>query len=111
MTDDVNSRPIPSQTYLIKNYWSRHYKQLCKGTSWATNTLNRGISESIVMVVSIKHPEIILHFLLSWEDKTVSVCVCVLQTGLWGLPSCGSFLCHQQRKFIAEAVVSCPFSK
>uniref|UniRef100_A0A8C6W6M5 H/ACA ribonucleoprotein complex subunit 2 n=1 Tax=Nannospalax galili TaxID=1026970 RepID=A0A8C6W6M5_NANGA len=50
---------------------SRNYKQLEKGANEATKTLNRGISEFIVMAADAEPLEIILHLPLLCEDKNV----------------------------------------
>lgn len=48
-----------------------HFKQLRKGANEATKTLNRGISEFIVMAADAEPLEIILHLPLLCEDKNV----------------------------------------
>merc|ERR1712146_435402 len=48
-----------------------HYKQLKKGANEATKTLNRGISEFIVMAAVAEPIEILLHLPLLCEDKNV----------------------------------------
>ncbi|KAI8910767.1 putative SNU13-component of the U4/U6.U5 snRNP [Entophlyctis helioformis] len=48
-----------------------HYKQLKKGANEATKTLNRGISEFIVMAADTEPIEILLHLPLLCEDKNV----------------------------------------
>ncbi|RKP04440.1 ribonucleo protein-associated protein [Thamnocephalis sphaerospora] len=48
-----------------------HYKQLKKGANEATKTLNRGISEFIVMAADTDPLEILLHLPLLCEDKNV----------------------------------------
>lgn len=48
-----------------------HYKQLRKGANEATKTLNRGISEFIVMAADTEPIEILLHLPLLCEDKNV----------------------------------------
>ncbi|RSH88543.1 RNA binding protein snu13 [Apiotrichum porosum] len=48
-----------------------HYKQLKKGANEATKTLNRGISEIIVMAGDVEPIEIVLHLPLLCEDKNV----------------------------------------
>ncbi|KAJ1998286.1 RNA binding protein snu13, partial [Coemansia thaxteri] len=48
-----------------------HYKQLKKGANEATKTLNRGISEFIVMAADCEPIEILLHLPLLCEDKNV----------------------------------------
>ncbi|KAK2648173.1 hypothetical protein Ddye_015662 [Dipteronia dyeriana] len=48
-----------------------NYKQLKKGANEATNTLNRGIFEFIVMVVDAEPLEILLHLPLLAEDNNV----------------------------------------
>ncbi|XP_022374579.1 NHP2-like protein 1 isoform X1 [Enhydra lutris kenyoni] len=50
---------------------SCNYKQLRKGANEATKTLNRGISEFIVMAADAEPLEIILHLPLLCEDKNV----------------------------------------
>uniref|UniRef100_A0A4X2LMS9 H/ACA ribonucleoprotein complex subunit 2 n=1 Tax=Vombatus ursinus TaxID=29139 RepID=A0A4X2LMS9_VOMUR len=50
---------------------SCHDKQLWKGANEATETLNRGISEFIVMAADAEHLEIILHLPLLSADKNV----------------------------------------
>ena len=48
-----------------------HYKQTKKGANEATKTLNRGISELIVMAADAEPIEILLHLPLLCEDKNV----------------------------------------
>ncbi|KAK9359888.1 50S ribosomal protein L30e-like protein [Lipomyces starkeyi] len=48
-----------------------HYHQLKKGANEATKTLNRGISEFIIMAADTEPIEIILHLPLLCEDKNV----------------------------------------
>jgi len=48
-----------------------NYKQIKKGANEATKTLNRGISELIVMAADAEPLEIILHLPLLCEDKNV----------------------------------------
>ncbi|KAK4048712.1 RNA binding protein snu13 [Microbotryomycetes sp. JL221] len=48
-----------------------HYKQLKKGANEATKTLNRGISEIIIMTADTEPIEILLHLPLLCEDKNV----------------------------------------
>ena len=48
-----------------------HFKQLRKGANEATKTLNRGISEFIVMAADAEPLEILLHLPLLCEDKNV----------------------------------------
>ncbi|GMH76394.1 hypothetical protein TrVE_jg778 [Triparma verrucosa] len=48
-----------------------NYKQLKKGANEATKTLNRGISEMIVMAADAEPLEILLHLPLLCEDKNV----------------------------------------
>ena len=50
---------------------SANYKQLKKGANEATKTLNRGISEFIVMSADAEPLEILLHLPLLCEDKNV----------------------------------------
>ena len=48
-----------------------NYKQLRKGANEATKTLNRGISDLIVMAADAEPLEILLHLPLLCEDKNV----------------------------------------
>jgi U4/U6 small nuclear ribonucleoprotein SNU13 len=48
-----------------------NYKQLKKGANEATKTLNRGISEFIVLAADTEPIEILLHLPLLCEDKNV----------------------------------------
>jgi U4/U6 small nuclear ribonucleoprotein SNU13 len=48
-----------------------HYKQIKKGANEATKTLNRGISEFIIMAADAEPIEILLHLPLLCEDKNV----------------------------------------
>lgn len=48
-----------------------NYKQLKKGANEATKTLNRGISELIILAADVEPIEIVLHLPLLCEDKNV----------------------------------------
>jgi len=48
-----------------------NYKQVKKGANEATKTLNRGISEFIVLTADTEPIEILLHLPLLCEDKNV----------------------------------------
>ncbi|KAL2470572.1 Ribosomal protein L7Ae/L30e/S12e/Gadd45 family protein [Abeliophyllum distichum] len=48
-----------------------NYKQLKKGANEATKTLNRGISEFVVMAADTEPLEILLHLPLLAEDKVI----------------------------------------
>ncbi|KAJ8905106.1 hypothetical protein NDN08_001616 [Rhodosorus marinus] len=48
-----------------------NYKQLKKGANEATKTLNRGISELIILAADAEPLEILLHLPLLCEDKNV----------------------------------------
>ena len=48
-----------------------NYKQLKKGANEATKTLNRGISELIIMAADAEPLEILLHLPLVCEDKVL----------------------------------------
>lgn len=48
-----------------------NYKQTKKGANEATKTLNRGISEMIIMAADAEPIEILLHLPLLCEDKNV----------------------------------------
>mmetsp|Transcript_19646 Transcript_19646/g.30780 ORF Transcript_19646/g.30780 Transcript_19646/m.30780 type:complete len:129 (-) Transcript_19646:231-617(-) len=76
-TDDVNPKAFPlaeadlSVTILELVQQASNYKQLKKGANEATKTLNRGISEFIVMAADTEPLEILLHLPLLCEDKNV----------------------------------------
>jgi U4/U6 small nuclear ribonucleoprotein SNU13 len=72
-----------------------HYKQLKKGANEATKTLNRGISEFIVMAADTEPLEILLHLPLLCEDKNVPYVFVPSKTALGR--ACG----------VSRAVVSC----
>jgi ribosomal protein L7Ae-like RNA K-turn-binding protein len=53
-------------------YYNNNYKQLKKGANEATKTLNRGISELIIMAADTEPLEILLHLPLLCEDKVLN---------------------------------------
>lgn len=78
MTDGaVNPKAYPlagpelSQKILELIQQAASYKQIRKGANEATKTLNRGISEFIVMTADAEPLEILLHLPLLCEDKNV----------------------------------------
>jgi len=77
MTDEVNPKAYPladpalTQKILELVQQASNYKQLRKGANEATKTLNRGISEFIVMSADAEPLEILLHLPLLCEDKNV----------------------------------------
>jgi U4/U6 small nuclear ribonucleoprotein SNU13 len=77
MTDEVNPKAYPladpalTQKILELVQQASNYKQLRKGANEATKTLNRGISEFIVMAADAEPLEILLHLPLLCEDKNV----------------------------------------
>ncbi|XP_038956542.1 NHP2-like protein 1 [Rattus norvegicus] len=74
---DVNPKAYPlADAHLTKKLQdlvqqSSNYKQLRKGANEDTKTLNRGVSEFIVMAADAEPLEIILHLPLLCEDKNV----------------------------------------
>ncbi|CAL8283690.1 unnamed protein product [Merluccius merluccius] len=74
---EVNPKAYPladanmTKTILDLVQQASSYKQLRKGANEATKTLNRGISEFIVMAADAEPLEIILHLPLLCEDKNV----------------------------------------
>jgi U4/U6 small nuclear ribonucleoprotein SNU13 len=50
---------------------SQNYKQLKKGANEATKTLNRGITDLIIMAADTDPLEVLLHLPLLCEDKNV----------------------------------------
>ncbi|KAJ1961428.1 RNA binding protein snu13 [Dipsacomyces acuminosporus] len=74
---EVNPKAFPLADSALTNQiqdlvqQASHYKQLKKGANEATKTLNRGISEFIVMAADCEPIEILLHLPLLCEDKNV----------------------------------------
>eukprot|EP00056_Hartaetosiga_gracilis_P016141 m.4058 g.4058 ORF g.4058 m.4058 type:complete len:127 (+) comp3793_c0_seq1:185-565(+) len=74
---EVNPKAYPladadlTKTLLDLVQQAANYKQLKKGANEATKTLNRGISEFIVMAADTEPLEILLHLPLLCEDKNV----------------------------------------
>lgn len=77
MADEVNPKAYPladanlTQKILDLVQQAASYKQLKKGANEATKTLNRGISEFIVMAADAEPLEILLHLPLLCEDKNI----------------------------------------
>lgn len=76
-TEEVNPKAYPLAdpmlTTKIMNLVQQalNYKQLRRGANEATKTLNRGLSEFIVMAADTEPLEILLHLPLLCEDKNV----------------------------------------
>merc|ERR1712034_279540 len=76
-TEEVNPKAYPladpqlTVTILDLVQQAANYKQLLKGANEATKSLNRGISEFIVMAADTEPLEILLHLPLLCEDKNV----------------------------------------
>ena len=74
---EVNSKAFPlsdselTVSILDLVQQASNYKQLKKGANEATKTLNRGISELIIMAADTEPLEILLHLPLLCEDKNV----------------------------------------
>jgi U4/U6 small nuclear ribonucleoprotein SNU13 len=72
---DTRAQPLADHTLstsildLVQQ--AANYKQLRKGANEATKTLNRGISEFIIMAADAEPLEILLHLPLLCEDKNV----------------------------------------
>lgn len=77
MADEVNPKAYPladgELTKKLLNLVQQavNYKQLRKGANEATKTLNRGISEFIILAADAEPLEILLHLPLLCEDKNV----------------------------------------
>jgi len=76
-----------------------HYKQLKKGANEATKTLNRGMSEFIVMTADTEPIEILLHLPLLCEDKNVPYVFVPSKTAL-------GRACGVSRAVIAASIIS-----
>jgi hypothetical protein len=89
-----------------------NYKQLKKGANEATKTLNRGISDLIIMAADTEPLEILLHLPLLCEDKVrnnsfffllclrclfgfleCSLCFCSIQNCAWKSMWCFTSSC------------------
>ncbi|XP_063699135.1 NHP2-like protein 1 homolog [Culicoides brevitarsis] len=77
MADEVNPKayPLADQALTVKIMnliqQAHNYNQLRRGANEATKTLNRGLSEFIVMAADTEPLEILLHLPLLCEDKNV----------------------------------------
>ncbi|KAF1983194.1 putative 13 kDa ribonucleo protein-associated protein [Aulographum hederae CBS 113979] len=77
MADDGSSAAWPmadaalTQEILDLTQQASHYKQLRKGANEATKTLNRGISEIVILAADTAPLAILLHIPLLAEDKNV----------------------------------------
>ncbi|CAL1527050.1 unnamed protein product [Lymnaea stagnalis] len=77
MAEEVNSKAYPladqklTEQILELVQQAANYKQLKKGANEATKTLNRGLSEFIVLTADAEPIEILLHLPLLCEDKNV----------------------------------------
>lgn len=60
-----------SRALVPRSLQAANYKQLRKGANEATKTLNRGISEFVVLAADTEPIEILLHLPLLAEDKNV----------------------------------------
>ncbi|CEH14977.1 snrnp subunit [Ceraceosorus bombacis] len=76
MSSEPNPKAFPLADAALTNQildlvqQASHYKQLKKGANEATKTLNRGISEFVVMTADVEPIEIVLHLPLLCEDKS-----------------------------------------
>ena len=74
-TGDARAYPLAADQLAIKLLelvqQANNYKQLKKGANETTKTLNRGISEFIVLAKDTEPLEILLHLPLLCEDKNV----------------------------------------
>src|SRR5688500_11567255 len=101
MATTVNPKAFPLADAQLTNkildlvQQASHYKQLKKGANEATKTLNRAISEFIVMTADTEPLEILLHLPLLCEDKNVPYVFVPSKTALGR--ACG----------VSRAVVAC----
>ena len=110
---DVNPKAYPlADAHLTKKLLdlvqqSCNYKQLRKGANEATKTLNRGISEFIVMAADAEPLEIIPHLPLLCEDKNVPYVFVrskqALGRGVWHLQASHRLFCYHQRRLSTKA--------
>lgn len=74
---------------------ANNYKQIKKGANEATKTLNRGITELIVMAADTEPLAILLHLPLLSEDK-VSVTICLIWWKLSATYPAGSMMSNSR---------------
>ncbi|XP_002132097.1 NHP2-like protein 1 [Ciona intestinalis] len=110
MDDEVNSKAYPladaelTKTILDMIQQASNYKQLRKGANEATKTLNRGLSELIVLSADAEPLEILLHLPLLCEDKNVPYVFVRSKQAL-------GRACGVSRPVIAASVTSCEGSQ
>ncbi|KAH0435820.1 snrnp and snornp protein [Colletotrichum camelliae] len=76
-----------------------HYRQLKKGANEATKTLNRGVSELIILAADTQPLSIVLHLPLLAEDKNVPYVYVKSKTAL-------GRACGVSRAVIAASITS-----
>lgn len=79
-----------------------NYKQLKKGANEATKTLNRGISDLIIMAADTEPLEILLHLPLLCEDKVSHAEVSIVRIVVLRI-----FLCRIERAICIRALQNC----
>ncbi|GJC79663.1 hypothetical protein EsH8_V_000269 [Colletotrichum jinshuiense] len=77
----------------------QHYRQLKKGANEATKTLNRGVSELIILAADTNPLSIVLHLPLLSEDKNVPYVYVKSKTAL-------GRACGVSRAVIAASITS-----
>ncbi|EFQ32370.1 ribosomal protein L7Ae/L30e/S12e/Gadd45 family protein [Colletotrichum graminicola] len=77
----------------------QHYRQLKKGANEATKTLNRGVSELIILAADTNPLSIVLHLPLLAEDKNVPYVYVKSKTAL-------GRACGVSRAVIAASITS-----
>ena len=107
--EDAELASSSSLTLVLPSHPShaQNYKQLKKGANEATKTLNRGISEFVVLAADTEPLEILLHLPLLAEDKNVPYVLGAQQAGagrrvLQGLQARHLVLRHYQRGLAAQ---------
>jgi len=105
MTEEINPKAYPladpelSSKILNLVQQATNYKQMRKGANEATKTLNRGISEMIIMAADATPIEILLHLPLLCEDKNVPYVFVPSKTAL-------GRACGVSRAVIAASITS-----
>ena len=72
----VPPRVLLNHPLTFHRSYSQNYKQLKKGANEATKTLNRGISEFVVLAADTEPLEILLHCRSSLRTRTCLTCSC-----------------------------------
>ena len=75
ITNNPKAFPVADQDFSVQIFdlveLAKEYKQLKKGANESTKSLNRGVSELIIVAADADPIEIVLHLPLLCEDKNI----------------------------------------